>query len=234
MDFSNLSFMAPDGITPAFYANLSAWWDANNLGYADQTPIDDSTKMFTDRSSNANHCKQATAGARPVYKTGIINGKDVVRFDGSNDQLNTTATLTFAGDFSIFAVGQFTMLAGETNVVFGKVGAGFRVTRIFTAGSVEQMGTASLANGPLSTAHGTPHMLVYRRSGSTISFRENKTSRGTGTDSDPYLLDLMGSLNAFSYWKGDVAEIFMYSAHRSDAECDNLYDIYLKPKWGLP
>jgi hypothetical protein len=241
MNFSCLPFLAPGVaavIDPTTYANLSAWWDANNLSYADATPIDDASAMFTDRSSNANHCKQATSGARPLLKTSIINSKKVVRFDGANDQLSATSAITFAGNFTIIAVGQFTMAAGETNVVFGHTSNGNRVTRIFTAGSVEQMGYNSdgggFVSGTLATAHGSPHMMVWRRSGSTISFRENKTSRGTATDASSITLNLMASLNSFSYWKGDCGELFMYSANRTDSECDILYDSYLKPKWGLP
>jgi len=225
-------------VTPATYGNLSAWWDADFLGYADATPIDDASAKWTDRSGNNNHLIQATSGARPVLKTNIINGKKIVRFDGVNDVLAFTSTITTATNFTLVAVGLYTIAVGGTAWIFGNSGAGDRAIRTFTAGSVEQMQTVVGASGYNSStvpiAHGTAHMLVWRRNGSTLSFRCNKTACSTGTDSNSFALNRIGTTNFGAFMQGDVGELIIYSAHRSDAECDNLYDNYLKAKFGLP
>jgi hypothetical protein len=48
----------------------------------------DAISSWTDLSGNGNHAVQATGSKQPLYKTGIQNGLPVVRFDGSDDQLD--------------------------------------------------------------------------------------------------------------------------------------------------
>lgn len=60
------------------------WLDASQLGLADGAQV----SQWTDLSGSGNHMTQGTAAQRPVLKKGIINGRDVVRFDGIDDYLN--------------------------------------------------------------------------------------------------------------------------------------------------
>jgi hypothetical protein len=53
-------------------------------GLADGDPV----ASWTDSSGNSRHATQSTAGSKPIYKTNILNGKPVVRFDGADDFLN--------------------------------------------------------------------------------------------------------------------------------------------------
>ncbi len=43
---------------------------------------------MTDWSDNADHAIQATASKQPVFKTNIVNGEPVFRFDGSTDYID--------------------------------------------------------------------------------------------------------------------------------------------------
>jgi len=245
LNFSTLPFLAPSAAAaaPTDYANLAGWWDADYLGYADATAIDNASAKFTDRSSNANHLIQATAANRPQLKTNIINGRSVIRFDGvaspNNDKLLLTSAISLNGSFTLIVIGKFTMVAGDLFAIWGNPAGNDKMSRIFTAGSVEQMGSTmgggNATSSTLATVSSSVHMMTLKSNGVTVWYRENKTARGTTTHPGVFGITHMGQgINIGAIMKGDIAEAIAYTAHRSDAEVDNLYDNYLKAKWGLP
>ncbi|MBI4496308.1 MAG: hypothetical protein HY689_00180 [Chloroflexi bacterium] len=68
-------------------AGCRLWVAADNIGpQADGNLI----STWTDQSGQGNHL--TTSGTtRPTFQNDIVNGKPVVRFDGSNDELKSTA-----------------------------------------------------------------------------------------------------------------------------------------------
>lgn len=68
---------------PTDIAGLKLWLRAGSLSLSDGDPV----SSWTDLSGNANHAVQASGTKQPLFKTAIINGKDVVRFDGVDDVL---------------------------------------------------------------------------------------------------------------------------------------------------
>jgi hypothetical protein len=92
-------------VNPTSLTGLQLWLDA-----ADATTLYDATTggslvaadgavaRWEDKSGNARHMTQSTAGSRPARKTAIQGGLDVLRFDGSNDFMSvasSTATFKF-------------------------------------------------------------------------------------------------------------------------------------------
>jgi hypothetical protein len=70
---------------------------------------DGAVARWEDKSGNTRHMTQSTSANRPTRKTGVQGGKDVLRFDGSDDSLsvpNSTATFKFlhAADSTMFVV----------------------------------------------------------------------------------------------------------------------------------
>jgi hypothetical protein len=103
-------------IVPTEISGLQLWLDA-----ADASTLYDATTggslvaadggvaRWEDKSGNARHATQATAANRPARKTAVQGGRDVLRFDGSNDFLSvpsSTATFKFlhSADSTVFAV----------------------------------------------------------------------------------------------------------------------------------
>lgn len=74
---------------PDQVSGLLLWLKADSLTLNDDDPI----STWTDSSSNGNNATGVTT-ARPLYKVNVLNGKPVVRFDGSNDVLNFTSALS--------------------------------------------------------------------------------------------------------------------------------------------
>src|SRR5262245_37132262 len=74
---------ASKAFTPADVSGLVVWLRADALGLNDGDPVG----TWTDGSGNGRDLTQATAAKKPTYKTNIVNGKPVVRFDGVDDRL---------------------------------------------------------------------------------------------------------------------------------------------------
>lgn len=59
--------------------------------------------QIDDLSGNGNHFQSAVSGNQPIFVTDPVNNLQYLRFDGSNDIMNTIDPVSF-GDFTVFAV----------------------------------------------------------------------------------------------------------------------------------
>src|SRR4029077_12946446 len=97
-------------------------------------------------------------------------------------------------------------------------------------------GSTTLTSSTLSTPHNIAHAMIWRRNGIALTLRENKIDRSGGAPTSGLTLtmDRVGIANSFfAPLAGDIGEIITYNQFRNDAECDNLFDHYLQPKWGI-
>jgi hypothetical protein len=102
--------------TPTSITGLQLWLDADDAGslYDDTTggslvAADGAVARWQDKSGNARHATQSTSGNRPLRKAAVQGGRDVLRFDGSNDSLSipsSTETFKFlhSADSTVFVV----------------------------------------------------------------------------------------------------------------------------------
>ena len=85
---------------PKTIPSLQIWLDASDsstfynatFGGSLVTTDGGAVARWEDKSGNNRHATQGTANARPILKTSIKNGKNVLRFDGSNDYLIGTSS----------------------------------------------------------------------------------------------------------------------------------------------
>ena len=84
------------GFNPKSISGLQAWWDAaaqNTLydastGGSVQSADSGLVARWEDRSGNNNHCTQSGADTiKPILRTAQVNGRKVVRFDGTDDRM---------------------------------------------------------------------------------------------------------------------------------------------------
>jgi hypothetical protein len=85
-------------------ATTALWLDADDSSTI--TLVSGSVSEWRDKSGNTRHASQGTAINRPVMTT--LEGKDVLSFDGSNDFLESTATINLTSGFTFFYVCQMT------------------------------------------------------------------------------------------------------------------------------
>lgn len=240
------SFSGTAAVTPSDFGNMEAWWKADSFVLADNTAIGGVGNEWQDQSANNRDGTQATAGARPLFRTNIFGAMPSVRFDGSDDFLQFTSDIVFAGgspagEFTIILVGKSLngadaeILGHETDNIQIRVNrAGASVVSMFV-----QTGSAELISTAFGSALTNVKMIVWRRSAipsaDSGAFREDKTARGTSPGmTSQYTLQRIGktSFGGFANW--DIGELVLYSQGIADASLDALYDTYFKTRWGLP
>ena len=91
--------------SPSDISGLQLWLDATTglfdatSGGNAVTTDGSAVARWEDQSGNGRHATQATLNNRPVLKTSIQNGKNVIHFDGSNDNLSLTSSISTVGSF---------------------------------------------------------------------------------------------------------------------------------------
>jgi hypothetical protein len=244
--FLNPLWGAVPAFLPSDLAGLQLWLDAQdmngngdgNSGWSDT----DAAALWVDKAGIGN-ATQSTADNKPAYRTAIINGYPVVRFDGTDDYMDLGNNFSIDNTVTFFVVYSNNKSArqtifGQQNTVgalaveFGSTSPNRRVAMMH---GVYVAGTGDPAQYPSS-----PELLVYRRTGAgagTHTIRVNGATQSLGTDAEnSWAVDgtkELGRRAAGSQPLGaDLAELIIYSGALSDAEILQV-EAYLNSKWGL-
>jgi hypothetical protein len=218
----------PTGFNPASISGLQAWYDASQLtGFADGDPIGSTT----DFSGNSRHATQSTGSKKPVYKTGILNGRPVMRFDGVDDVLS--ASFTLAQPLSVAAVVKSTTTSGQHHVIDG--GTGTRAVVYQKLGEWYLYAGAETDSG-IAVDTTNPHVLFFSfdntsRPEYVDGVAGSSVNPGSGGYVSPVNLGSDGS--GFNFWSGDIAEVLVYNTALSTGNRTTV-QTYLKTKWGTP
>jgi hypothetical protein len=185
----------------------------------------------TDLSGLGNHLTQATNG--PTYKTGILNGLSVARFDGTNDFLTATA-LSTSQPMTLFFV-----LQKGSGINFRVVCDGLDAsnnTTFYRANANNgwnlYAGTG-LPDGTVTDAAFHIYSVVFN--GASSALYEDGVSRVSGNaGTNGYLTGfrLGADRNGAGLYDGDVAEVLLYDRVLSDPELAQVL-AYLQDRWGL-
>lgn len=109
---------APDQLT-----GLQLWLHAGTLALNNNDPV----SIWSDQSGNARHATQATTSLQPLYKTGVINGRPVVRGDGVDDYLSGSHPgITGAAAWTIYVVARMNARTVDRGTIWsmGQTGGG--------------------------------------------------------------------------------------------------------------
>lgn len=225
------------GITPVppvilpDQSNLVVWLkDSGLVGLADNDPI----STWVDESGNGHDATQGTADYKPLCKTNILNGYEVARFDGSNDQL-------FLGNIS----GSFSTAASLFVVCYLNSAPGYNVYTSQSGtdqwwkwqdsenGYLGTFRTARLENYPAAMPTTGWHIFTLI-SGANYTFYLDTVSKGTQAASFQAGNDHRIGWNEGNYFrwlKGDIAELIVYSTDKSSTRVD--IETYLKNKYAI-
>lgn len=236
LTLSDPAFLAAedDAFSPASLPNLLAWWEADSFSLADGTAIGGAGNEWVDLSGNGNSLTQSTAGARPVFKTAIVNGHPVIRFDGTDDFLSMTSALVLGAAWTYMVVLSKSITGGERISVGGSAnGHGFG-HNAFDLKRMRVLSVAGSAQGDFIAAETTWKMAnaIADIGGNVTAIYENKTSRGTGAEQAP-TVNSVGQRSGGSFMNGDIAAIVLYSDNKSIADRDLVFDGYFQPKYAL-
>lgn len=233
-------------VNPNVLPSLQIWYDAADSSvFTPSNPTDGSTiTQWSDKSAFAHNANPSGGSTvRPTYKTNIQNGKSILRFDGTDDNLtiNPASWAASLSGFTIYAVAKASSLSGTRSLIASDQGI-----KLFYDGSAWAIkdgggtGTSPVA-GDSTNFHvfgfifdgskpTNDERAIFRYDGSAKSL----TFTGTVSSSTSSLTNAIdiGFYNSSEYFSGDVAEIIILSKALSGSDVASLED-YLSSKWAL-
>lgn len=199
--------------------DLHARYDATALSLSDGQSV----STWGDETGNG---YALTAGTAPTYKTGVINGNPVVRYDGVGDFLSVDWT-ALSQPNHIFLVAQ---IGGDDGYFDSFEDDNER--HLFDINSGEyRMLTGTLLGGGSPDTNWNILNTLYDGSGSEL--RVNGSSVMTGdVGGQPFGgITVGGNFDQSQFFDVDVGEILVYPQDKSAVQSD--VESYLSDKWGI-
>jgi hypothetical protein len=220
----------PSAITTAM------WLDA-----ADSTTITIATgvSQWNDKSGNARNATQANSANQPAVISGALNGKNVIRFDGSNDFLDFNGSFFASTSYSIYAV--ITRRTSSTTYWLGGSGSNTNENLILGFGNNTTATYAQYLNDLTGTVAGYTVPVadlfgyVLNTSVGRILYRNGAVlnSNGTTTALTSFAGSRLGNFSTGSIWyNGDLSEVVATTSILSTSDGQKM-EGYLAWKWGL-
>ncbi len=203
------------GTSPSSISGLSLWLKADSIvGLNDG----DAVGSWTDQSSYVNSAIQLTANLKPLYKTNILNGKPVVRFDGINDEMTISQGITHG---TTFIVGKRSSTGspfaeiggGSVGNRRGFIGAAYPAYASYDEYYVNGTSVPNGGSGALNT------QLIFTGRSPTTPINSTTFRLGYGSPS-------------YSYLNGDIAEMIIFDTSLSLTN-RQLIESYLQNKYGI-
>ena len=173
------------GFSPADVAGcllLLESWDPSTLYDAttggNLVSVGGSVARWEDKSGNANHAIQSNSAKRPIRRSSIVNGRDALDFDGTDDQLIHTANTTTA---TVIVAYQLQTLQSGYRGICAAGGNSASGTMILSNVASNKWGSYGTANMTANTERNTSwvvHSITDNNAGSCTFYR-NGTSDGT-------------------------------------------------------
>jgi len=220
-------------IVPTDIAGLTLWLDAsdsttlfqNSDGTTPAIADSDPIGYWGDKSRNGSHAIQTVSGNRPLLRTAVKNGKNVLRFTGVSDYLASALSINMLHVFIV----EYISVTDDYNTIFGK-----------TAITNQQPDTVLRRHLPaVNRTWGHNNASDW---GPSINWQVNGTTTNLQSDGTWGVLSCYRDNNVVSgfdisskqyrRWKGDVAEILVYDSRITGANLTNINN-YLNTKWGV-
>jgi hypothetical protein len=239
----------PPPFNPSSVGGMTAWWDASDSATLfDATAggsvvaADGSVARWEDKSGSGRHWKSSSSTQRPTRKTSILNSRDVVRFDGSDDRMSPASGWVLSDVIAVDASTVFVVAKADSDGNFALLetqsgSSGFFV--MSASGTVHSDGNDADYNYAISSVAytaGNWKVLTTSHNGSQLSARLNGGSASNsalgfrdGTGNEIYLGTGYFFLNFFD---GDVAEIIFYNVALSAGDREAV-ESYLMDKWAI-
>jgi hypothetical protein len=225
--------------SPANLSGLDLWLDATvglfdaTSGGSAVTTDGSSVARWEDQSGNNRHATQGTGNEQPLLKTSILNGLNVIRFDGSNDGLSISSlSLGSSPAYTLFCVlyqngtlFRVWLEGGSLNPYFSSPSNG-------TDGIQHHDG----ANSYIVTNNATRNawnVFTYAQNSSNRKWYRNANTETAGSNSTrAATFTWIGRAANGFHWVGDIGELLIYSQYLSDADREAVRD-YLNAKWAV-
>ncbi|WP_437759495.1 LamG-like jellyroll fold domain-containing protein [Sorangium sp. So ce1389] len=223
---------------PRRISGLTHWFRGDRVGLSGGK-----VASWIDLSGSGNTATQGSGTAQPTWVDAALNGRPVVRFDGSTSFINIPIGSAAAPRTYVFA---FSSSRSTSNRVFDHATTTYPMFGFYFDGSRQlYLGGATnyryFATSP-KPGDGSPHVCVLTITGTAQSDIANATLHIDGsalagsapvTTSSPVAtvstMQLGGSTNRFL---GDIAELVMYGRALSSDERAQV-EAYIKTRYGI-
>lgn len=195
---------------PVLTGQLTNWWASDLTGFANGDPVG----SWTDRVAALT--LTAPGGNRPLYRAAHIGGRPAVDFDGADDVLAVSNTITTGTDGCITAVvlldtatgGRAVWASADLSGTSYYIVGAASLSAAAGKAAIEQASVSIQAQvrGDTSLSTATPYLLEWSTSGTAYTFRVNGVTQTLTT--------LSGSNNG--NWFGDTSfrDVFSLGALR--------------------
>lgn len=214
-----LASVAAGGAPTNPEAGYTAWYKADSLALSNNDPV----STWADSSANAFDLTGVLA-TRPLYITNQLNTKPIVRFDGTDDLLTSTATLsqyisnsaaTIYMVFKAVAVGTNNAFAYQNDGVFADTGQ-YIAFGMASTGPTLQYYNYDGSDDQVTTTFttGTYYIVKIRHAGGNIIISVNGGSETTVASGNTQILIgtmRFGTTDNSNFAQIDVAEIIFYN-----------------------
>lgn len=200
--------------SPASIPGLQLWLDASKIvGLNDG----DAVGTWVDSSGNSRNYTQATGSKQPIYKTNIRGSLPVVRFDGVDDVLAATYSITCKTIVVVFDI------QGALPLYATVVGIGIAPGVLIYQGATSNVvSTYNLGFGPTTSSAGSGFLVAsYTFDNVTSNLRVDGTTASpvAGAFTTSFTRGEVGYLTGVGvqYFGGDVAHVLLYDTVLSPA-----------------
>lgn len=217
---------------PTDIAGIQLWHKADAItGLADGDPI----TSWPDSSGRGRTSQAGSGTTRPLYKTAILGGLPVARFDGSNDFLRS-AVFAQAQPFTVYiaycrrldAVSAPRLFDGNTvnDVVFNQLNT-LPLHQMYAGTGFAPAQSAPLVGQAAVTS------LIYAGAASKMRVMQQPQSTGNPGSSGPttgICFGAAGNLTGSFFSQYDLGEFLLYAGAHSAAQIAAV-EGYLNPRW---
>lgn len=228
--------------SPDQISALAFWYDAEASPTIEASGL---IERWDDLSGNGNHAAQTVSGERPIKATDG-EGRDVIRFDGSDDTLAVASPPSLATGMTLFIVFAVRTRSDFSGIVSAAAATGVDHEAFF---SLQNASAANERFQWLGLTGGSDPLLIERDDSATIGIAILSAAAGNarfddldgqGTDTyegvlgAPDQIILAGHYNdgTFGFSAVDVHELGLFTRVLAAGERVALHN-YLKNKYGL-
>jgi hypothetical protein len=200
---------------PFTSTGLVLWLDAADPNGDESLPVNGTAiQTWYDKSGAARHATQGTSGARPVFRTNVVLGRPVIRFDGNDDKLDTPLIRGTQGGVHCFAVSVSDQASGDG---WQRIVSGW--------------------DSSTSDDFMAPGWTIFRPSSSGVPQAYPTTvfffSGGSGRTIPAIRLGDNGKEGQNQSLEGDICEVLVYDRELTGADLASVTN-YLVAKWISP
>jgi hypothetical protein len=245
--------------TPTSISGCTLWLDASDT--ATIAVSGTAVTQWDDKSGSGNNFAQSTAANRPVSGTTTQNSKNVIVFDGTNDQLDSNRAASYwnflhnTATTLFFAVNK-TGTTAESPIVWNNGGTSSNIgygvelrydaeNDVFQWVTIGSSGLYSVFNntGALYTTSSffygsvvTDPSNATAANRSEIRFKNGTAVKNNAATNTPSASNASNILrvggNSLTYFQGNIGEVIIYNTALNSTD-RALVESYLASKWGV-